>query len=275
MNVFKLFSAANVLLLCLSAVSWSAYGNCSRTIAAPVAVLGLSVMEKGNVITGIYPEILRSLSEKEACQFEFSVVPRARLELMFANGQADLLIPAIRTASRDQFGIFTPLIYTRATLISLKSERPVIHTAQELLAQNNLKVVLVRGFDYGKNYQSIMSELNKQGRLFLEPDVISVARMLKAGAADMTIMAPYIFAGTLQTDSRVADLNDKIRYEAIAELPWGDSGAYVSKKSLSAEDRAALLDLLDRAAKSGVVWKGFQQYYAADVINEGNRQREK
>jgi polar amino acid transport system substrate-binding protein len=80
-------------------------------------------------------------------------------------------------------------------------------------------------------------------------------------------MAPSILAGALQDDERVADLVDKLQFEALRELAWGESGVYLSNSSLSAADKAALRAALERAARSGVVWKGFQQYYAPAVIN--------
>ena len=45
---------------------------------------------------------------------------------------------------------------------------------------------------------SALQELAKQDRLIYEADPGSVARMLKAGAADYTIIAPYILIGEIQ-----------------------------------------------------------------------------
>ncbi|MFZ6638426.1 substrate-binding periplasmic protein [Undibacterium sp. TC4M20W] len=262
-----------VLMLFLSHFSWQAQAACSRVINAPVAPLGFSVIVNGDSVSGIYPDIFRSISSRETCQFHFLAVPRARLELMFENGQADVLFPAIRTARRDEHGIFIPLIYTRATLISLQSARPAIHSQQELLEQKNLKVVIVRGYDYGEAYQAILTELQKQGRLIVEADTVSAARVLKAGVADISIMAPYIFAGAVQGDARVEDMADKLRFEALPELNWSDSGIYLSRKSLSQDDRNALQEMMDRATRAGMVWKAFSRYYKPDVLKEGNRPR--
>ncbi|MCH8617921.1 transporter substrate-binding domain-containing protein [Undibacterium sp. TS12] len=263
-----------LLFLGLTSLFPDAQAACSRTVNAPVASLGFSVIVNGDNITGIYPEIFRSISSKDTCQFYFTPVPRARLELMFENGQADMLFPAIRTAKRDEHGAFVPLIYTRATLISIQSARPDIHNQQELFEQRNLKLAVVRGYDYGEAYQAILAEFNKQGRLIQEADAVSVARVLKSGFADLTIMAPYIFSGAVQGDARVVDLNDKLRFEALAEIPWSDSGVYLSKKSLSQEDRNTLQEMIERAARSGAVWKGFLRYYKPEVLKEGSRPRE-
>lgn len=234
---------------------------------------GRSVIINGKQIDGIYPDMLRGLVEKEACKFTLSAVPRARLELLFETGRADLLIPASRTPKRDEHGIFIPMVYNRATIISIDGNRPAITSAQDLLDKKDLKVALVRGFDYGPAYQDLIRELTRQKRLYFDSDPLSVARLLKAGIADLTIMAPSILAGVIMDDARVQDMLDKLRFEPIPELPWGDSGAYISKKSLSPEDTLALKDLLEQVAKSGMVWKGFQSYYPAHVLKESIRPR--
>jgi polar amino acid transport system substrate-binding protein len=238
-----------------------------------MASTGLSVVIEKDAISGIYPDLLRQLSEKESCDFQLTAVPRARLESLFRAGQADLMIPATRTPNRDEVGIFVPLIANRAMLISLAGEHPspAIHNLQELIDRHELKVALVRGFDYGDGYQVLVRELQKQGRLILEADPVSVARTLKAGGADYTVMAPTILAGSIQADPRISDLGARLRYDVIPELPWGESGVYISKSSLSAKDTAALHEILTRAAKSGAVWKAFQQYYAPEVLKESIR----
>jgi polar amino acid transport system substrate-binding protein len=251
------------IVLCLPL---AAHAACTRVIHVPVAATGLSVIVEGDTIKGIYPDLLRTLAAKDGCTVDLSAVPRARLEMLFETGRADVLIPATKTPRRDTHGIFIPLIHNRAMLISLQSARAPIRSAQELLEQPALKVALVRGFDYGQAYQDLLAALDKQGRVILEVDALSVARLLKAGTADATIMAPSILAGALPDDERVRDLFDRLRFEALRELPWGDSGAYLSNRSLQPQDKAALQAALERAARSGVVWKGFQQYYAPAIL---------
>ncbi|MET3116749.1 polar amino acid transport system substrate-binding protein [Undibacterium sp. GrIS 1.8] len=268
----KIIAAATVILATV-AISPSAEAKCSREINVPISAAGQSVTIVDGNISGIYPEILRSFGSKESCTFIFSDVPRSRLEVLFNTGKADLLIPASKTPDRDKYGIFIPLVFSRATIISIETNRPSIKTAQDLLEHKELKVVLVRGYDYGDAYQTLVKELNKQGRVILEADPVSVARMLKANKFNITIMAPSIFVGAIKDDDRAKDILDKLRYEPIEELPWGDSGVYISKSSLSEEDKASLKDLLQRAEKTGAIWKSFQSHHDADVLKESIRPR--
>lgn len=266
-----LFRCVPVLLGVLPIV---AQAECSRTIHVPIAPVGLSVfVAADNTVSGVYPEILRDVSAKEACSFDFSVVPRARLDALFEAGKADLLIPASRSPRRDEFGVFVPLVLSRAMLISPATQRAAIHSAQELLARRELKLGLVRGFDFGPAYTALARELIRQGRVVQEADVVSVARLMQSGKVDLTIMAPSILWGAIQGDPRTAGLPEKLRYEPLDELPWGDSGAYISKASLSEADRLALRELLERCAKSGAVWKAFQRFYPAGALSGSIRSR--
>lgn len=272
MSIYSQISKARGLLVALAALhAMGAHATCSRPIAVPMSATGLSVVVNSDAVSGIYPDLLQGLSEKEGCTFAMTAVPRARLEALFESGRADLLIPATKTPKRDALGTFVPMIHNRALLISLKSKRPAIGSVQDLLARPGLKVVLVRGFDYGQAYQDMAAALAKQGRLILEVDALSVARLLKAGAADATFMAPTILAGAVQGDERVRSIVDNLRMEALEEMPWGSSGAYISNTSLSPADKAAVQGVLEHAARSGDVWKSFQRYYSPAVLKAGIR----
>lgn len=247
-----------------------ALAGCSRPMKVPVAPVGMSVTIGPTGVGGVYPEALRAVP---GCSFVFTVVPRARQEAMFETGRGDLLIPASRTPRRDQLGDFVPLVQSRATLISLNGERVALHSLQELLERRELRVALVRGFDFGESYQGLVRELRAQRRLVLEVDPVSVARLLNAGLADLTVMAPSTFIGAIHADARVKPMLERLRYEPVEELPWSESGIYISRAAVSEPDRLQLREALDRAAKSGAIWKAFQRYYPPGSLNDGTRPR--
>ncbi len=240
----------------------------------PIAPIGLSVIVgAGDEVTGVYPEVLRNMEARDGCSFKFSVVPRARLEVLFESGKADLLIPATRTPRRDEFGVFVPLIFSRATLVSVTSERPPMLRTKDLLDRSEFKVGVVRGFDYGPAYGALVTELAKQGRLLQDVDALSVARLLQIGAVDGVIISPATLLGAIKGELRTEGLSEKLRFEPLEEFTWSDSGAYISKVAISDTDEKVLIKLLERASTSGAVWKAFQKYYPAKALQGSIRAR--
>lgn len=266
---------AALLAVLLQGQAPAAHAECTRDIQVPVALIGMSITQQDNgAVGGIYPEALQSATTRAGCKFVYSIVPRARLEVLFEIGKADLLLPASRTPARDKHGLFIPMINHRATLLSLTGNpRAPLASAQELLEHKELRVAVVRGYDFGEPYQWLVRELARQGRLYQEVDTVAVARLMQAGAVDVTIMGPTLFLGAVQRDPRVAGLAERLRVEPIPELPWNWSGAYISRQSLNQEDQATLRDLLERVAKSPAILESFQRIYKPEFLVENVRQR--
>ncbi len=251
-----------------------ALAQCSRPLQVPVAAIGQAVTVNDGRVGGLYPGLLRSEAAKEGCKLEFIVVPRARQEMLYQIGQADLLVPARRSAKRDAHGIFVPMIQSRAVLLSMDPQRQPIHSLTELLARRELRVVVVRGYDYDESYQTLIRQLNAQSRLLEATDPISLARMLEARMADLAVVTPTAITGALRGDAKLRPLIDRLHFETTDELPWGESGAYVASHStLSPADRARVQHMLERIAKSGAAWRAFQHYYPEPDLGESVRAR--
>jgi polar amino acid transport system substrate-binding protein len=157
-------------------------------------------------------------------------------------------------------------------LISIAGSRAPITSGQDLLERRDLRVAVVRGFDYGEPYMALINELGKQGRLFTEVDVVAVARLLHAGSADVTIMGPTLMAGAIRRDPRVDGIQDKLRTEPIPELPWVASGIYISN-ALKPEDQAALREMLEKVGKSNQIMEGYLRYFRPEVLSGSVRPR--
>jgi polar amino acid transport system substrate-binding protein len=108
--------------------------------------------------------------------------------------------------------------------------------------------------------------LAQQNRLMLEPDAVSVARLLKANPSYVTVMAPSILLGVLPEDPRLAGMDEQLLFEAVDDLPWGESGVYVSNTSMTPPEVAEVAQMLRRQAESGTIWKRFQAYYTPAAL---------
>ena len=248
-----------------------AMAACSRPIEVPVAPIGQSVIVKGDTVSGAYYDLLGTLRTRTGCTFHFRVVPRMRLEAMFESGKADLLVAATHSDRRDHAGQFIPMVETRATLLSITSSRAPLRTMDEILERTELRVAVVRGFDYGQAYQDLLKKLTAQGRLYQEADPLTVARLLNGGMADLTIMPPSAIISAIKSDARVAGMEVRLRIETLEEIPWIQAGVYISSKSLNAEDRRQLTKGLSASAREGELWHLFQHYYPPAVLNASTR----
>lgn len=263
-----------LLTACLLLVAFAAQAECLRTLRVPVAAIGLAVTVKDGEVGGIYPDLLRAEGAKAGCAIEFQVVPRSRQEMLFETGQADLLLPARRSARRDANGIFVPMIRSRAVLLSLRSRQLPAHSVAELLEHRELRVVVVRGYDYDGSYQSLVKQLMAQGRLVESSDPISLARALDAGIADVAVVTPTAVTGALRANRKLRAWIDRLHAEPVDELTWGESGGYVSRRSsLSDADRKQALAMLERIGSSGAAWHAFQRYYPEENLSDSVRAR--
>ncbi|HEY0956320.1 MAG TPA: transporter substrate-binding domain-containing protein [Roseateles sp.] len=240
---------------CMLAATATAEAGCSRTIEVPMAPVGLSVSFDGDRSGGIYPTLLREIGVAAGCEFQIQRVPRARLQRMFESGQADLLLPASASPSREGDGEFVPLVQVRASLVTLTHEGPVPRSLAELIAQPGLKLAVVRGFNFGPAYEGAVAALRRQKRLVEESNVAGVARALRQGLAQGTVMTASIFIGTLLGETELAPLVKQMRVEPLDELGWSESGVYLSRHTLNEADRRHLRQLFTQMARSGRVWQ--------------------
>lgn len=237
-----------------------AWADCSRALQVPMAELGVGVMFEGDRLAGVYPSLLKELGPAAGCEFVTSQVPRARQQRLLETGQADILIPAARSPGRDAHGEFVPLLQIRPGLMGFDRERPPLRSLAQLLAAPELRLAAVRGFSYGTPYEDAVAQLRAQQRLVEEADVAGVVKALRKGLAHVTIMAPYVMEGTLSRDPKLAPLVKDLRVELLDELPWGETGAYLSRHSLKEVDREQLRQCFGKAGRSGRVHQLFMEH---------------
>lgn len=254
------------LLIAATLFTQSAHAGCSRPIKVPASPTGYSVIVQEGSVSGVIPDTLRELGAKAGCTFEFPVMPRARMAFQFLeSGQSDIMVPASRSAERDRQATFVPMMKWKVELITLKARKVVAPSVQALLAQKRLRGVVVRSYVFGDEYNALLRQLQAERRIDYADDLAAVGRLLQAGRADFTVMAPSIFMSTLSEDPAARGLLAQLEYRPLAGMPMTESGAYVSRRSLSAADQHILQSLLAESAR-GALWRYFQQYYPPDML---------
>ncbi|APW44500.1 hypothetical protein [Rhodoferax saidenbachensis] len=240
---------------------------CSRPIVVPVSSIGVVMVVDGERVSGVYPEVLRDLSEKSGCVFQFQVYPRARSDQMFFDaGTMDVTLPASFVAERAQIATFVPLVKILPTLVSLKPLAADVVSVKQLLENKALRGAVVRGFTFGKEYQALVDTLDKEGRLDMANDISTVARMLVAARVDFTVVPPHLLRAALANDAKGAVWLGQVKSQPLEGLPRIDSGVYISRRSLSEADQEALRVLFTAAARDELFVKGHLKYYPAEAI---------
>ncbi|WP_315651764.1 substrate-binding periplasmic protein [Roseateles aquae] len=257
---------APCLALCL-ALSRPAWADCSRPIVVPVAPTGFNVLVQGEAVSGVYPELLRQLGASSGCEFQFPIVPRARLAMtFFETTQADLFIPASRTAERDQKAVFVPMLKLTPALITLRSKVDLISDVGQLLARSRWLAAVVRSYSWGDEYDALLRQLEADRRVTYVSDLAKVGELLRTGRVDFTILPPTLLYSALQTSAGSAEAASPFRFTALEGLPRSEVGAYLSPRSLSAVDLAQLKTQLAHAASDGRLQQALERYYPAEVL---------
>lgn len=164
-------------ILFLLLASHLAHSACSREILVPFSELGVDQWQREGVRAGLSIEYLEEVSRRSGCRFAYTDVPRARAWLMFARGEADVVLGAVRSARRNETGSFySQHIEEGVSLVSLKAH-PLHLKSREAILASGLAFSFVRGHDYGPRTAELISALMARGSLALVRDPKAMLRM--------------------------------------------------------------------------------------------------
>ncbi|WP_374659443.1 hypothetical protein [Inhella sp.] len=223
-----------LLFTLLLAAALSPTWACSRVLVVPLA--------QANRETSGYDfaEVLREQGLKRGCRFEFPVVPRARLQMMLSTGQADLMIPATRTAERDALARFVPLLSMRPELAWVPGRGAMPESLAALTAQGAVRGAFVRGQSWGPSYEAMIDTLRRANRVDLVADLATVLRMLAAERAEFTISMPGILKAAAAQDASLTAVVNQLQFKPLPDLAPVETGIYLSRRSLSEAEQDAL-----------------------------------
>jgi polar amino acid transport system substrate-binding protein len=255
----------NILFVSLIVHFASANAACSRIINVPVAPTGTSVIVKDNEVSGVFPEMLKGIGSKVGCQFNFPIVPRNRLSIMFMQtNEADLFLPSTQTKERDQMGLFMPFLKMRLALFTLQDKKIDKINVQQLLAKKDWMAITVRGYSIGEEYVNLFTQLEKEKRVTYADDVLMLTRMLKAGRADFAILLPSLFFSSFENDESDITLKNAFSFVYLEGMSSISSGVYISKKSLNQHDQHTLRTMFASVDKATL--KHYYKTYSSPEI---------
>lgn len=243
-------------VLCLPAFANAA--GCTRPLFAPVSPAGRLIIVEGDQVSGVWPDLLRQLGAEIGCQFEFPVLPRARIEMELLAGQRlDLMLPATRTPERDRRAFFLPLLRQPMMLVTRSKADADKIASLDALRRSGWRTAILRSFAFSAEYRALVAELAADHRVDYVNDANAIGRMLRAGRIDFALLPPSVAHSTAE-----AGLSQQ-RFDA---LPLLEVGVYLSTATLGAADLALLREAFLKAAREGRVKRAFLRYYPPEVV---------
>lgn len=230
--------------------------SCSRPIKAAIAPLALSIqINDKNEPYGPAVDVLTAVSASTGCRFVLSVVPRARMQVMFQNGEADFMY-ASQSPERDTVGILVPALVHGVSLFTL-SDGPWKDATENDLRTGRLRVNVVRGTNMDRRYHELIDSLESQKVLEEVVDAATLARKMARGRTDAGVWpATAFYAGALE-----AGIETRINAVPLPSLGRQRSGFYLSSKSLTDGDRAILQKAFEAELRTGGYWAALKKIY--------------
>lgn len=243
--------------------------HCSRALLVPVAHAGASVTVEGERVRGVFPEFLREVGARLGCRFEFPIVPRARVARMFLEGEAaDILAPATRTSERDLKGVFVPMVRTPTMLISLRNRALHLPDVNSLL-QDKGRVVVLRGYSWGDEYEALVRQLDAQGRVQYVADTGRIIERLLHGLADCSLLPPSLFLAIIQDGQRKRDWSvDDFQRSPLLGLPHAQIGLYLSRQRIPEDERQQLILALHEGVRDGRLLRLYQAHMPIEWLRD-------
>jgi len=226
--------------LALGAGAAVAAPACPHPLTVAISPLGrdMEIGQNGSM-SGTTVEILKKVEQRTGCPFEFRAMPRVRAWHLYAHDEIDIVPSAIRTPDRDKFGTFVPWICDLVALVTLKDQNIHIRSVADLI-ESPITVDVVRGFDFGPDYQQLLTDKARAGLLRFATDVEQTVAKLAHGRTQGLLAT----VDTIIDPARKYGIEDQLDIAFLDGIPPVVSGIYLRNSAGSAEEREALLSVL-------------------------------
>jgi len=222
----------------------AAESACQRPMTVAISPLGrdMEVGQDGSM-SGTTLEILKKVEQRTGCPLQFREMPRIRAWHLYAHDEIDIVPSAIRTPERDKIGIFVPWICDLVALVTLKDQNIHIRSVADLI-ESPIVVDVVRGFDFGPDYQQLLTDKAQAGRIRLAADVEQAVAKLAHGRTQGLLAT----VDTIIDPARKYAIEDQLDIVFLDGIPPVVSGIYVRKSAGNAAERETLLSALSAPA---------------------------
>jgi polar amino acid transport system substrate-binding protein len=230
---------------------------------AGISDLGYSSYRDGAAFRGTTVDVLAEMHKRTGCDIDIEWYPHGRLYAQFFNSQLELTGASLRTAERDQHGVWLPYTYTQFELLLVKKSASKFRSLAEFVDHSSARLNVTRGISYSPETQEQMDRLQKLGRLEYVNDYGVVFRKIQAGRAEGTLAPPAIHV----LHQRRFRMLGKMTGTPIAESPRALVGMYVSNK-VPPQVLHNYAEALRAIVADGTVQKIYERYLGAEITRQ-------
>ncbi|MBV8379853.1 MAG: transporter substrate-binding domain-containing protein [Paucibacter sp.] len=251
-----------LLLLALTAI-WALNATadvapCDRPLRVAMSSMPDARLTDDTPIRHMLDELMPEWSRRADASLVLQPMPRVRAFSELKAGSIDIVPMATRAPERDAYAELVVMGRMKAMLIVRKDAATMPGSETELLA-SRLRVILVRGQEFGSHWAAIQAELQRHGRLDIVGDQLAAVRMLKVHRADAVFGLPVFFAPALSAEG----LSDTVSIVDAKLAEPTDEGFYVSR-ALPAACRARLQEAGTSLRRSGIYQSLLSRYMPPD-----------
>ncbi|TXI89607.1 MAG: ABC transporter substrate-binding protein [Burkholderiaceae bacterium] len=209
---------------------------------------------------GIDDDVLRELMKRSHCDFNVSVLPRARSWYELEEGNLDMLASGVPTPEREKFAWFAPYLADKKYVILGPTVPANITTMDAFIAHPKLMMGGVRSFKYSPMYDALVERLEATQRMEQVGDLDTLYRMFARGRFDATIASPLAYRYYLEKHPALG----KLRFLDWDPSSKGVSGLALSKKTFSAKQAKQWQALMREMIKDGTVLQILTRHLGVD-----------
>ncbi|WP_342118853.1 substrate-binding periplasmic protein [Pseudoduganella sp. OTU4001] len=236
-------------------------GSAAAAACGPLTVAmyehGALYYRSGEQWTGIDKDIVEELARRTGCELRMTRESRIRIWTMLKEGTLDMTMSGIPTPEREEFARFTPYLQARNMLLVRHDFARNAATLEQVAAQPDLKVAVIKGFKHGTSYDAWLERLRKQGRVYEAPDYATLVRLFQHGRVQA------IFQLSSNIDALLRDSALAARFRVLDLVPRENVLGAMVVSRLVPEASAVKLEQALRAMREDGAMKAIMERHVS------------
>jgi len=209
---------------------------------------------------GFDVDLLAELQRRSGCQFQFDVMPRARIWALLESGGLDFGTYGLETSERDQFAWFANYIYTKFYAVIRKDvvANFSVYDGDSFINVPSLQFGKVRSYKHGPAQDQIIERLDAQHRIDYSVDekmmFLKLAyRRFDAAFAEPITYKKYMNELHLDSEFTIQDWTNK--------GPDVPHGLIISKRRFDEYQAIHWIRLINEIRCDGTMLRIYEKYF--------------